>query len=289
MRSLVQLAATALGLMLLLVSAPAAMADNSAAWADPNDTPPPAADIGQLGVASAGDTLTIGLWTAYDGSLPSGSWIYVLFDTDLNASTGWNGADYRIYDHQTGLGPVTELHRWDGARFVLAGAPLRATTPSVPVGFGVHRSQIGHPTAGVRLWLIGDGYAEYHEVRKEYVPDSGTLYFPFVKPSSLTLREAMTHGRRGAELAFGRSVTSRIAGCVRQRAAAFRCRIVARNGRFTWTGHGTVVEYHEGGQERWSWAFRGLRIDRTCQRRAETPAERRRCVRYGVRAVRRGP
>lgn len=285
---LTHLATMVLGFMLLLVAAPVALADNAVFWTDPSDTPPPAADIGRLGAAYSGETLTVGLWTAYDGSLPSGSRIYILLDTDLDASTGWHGADYQIFDHQTGLGPVTEVHRWDGARFVFAATPLRESTSAVPIGFGVHRSLIGNPTTGVRISLIGDGYAEFHEVTLEYVPDSGTFYFPFVKPSFLTLREATAYSRRAAALAFGRRATSRVARCARQRAAAIRCRIDASNGRFRWAGNATLVEYHAGGRERWSWAFRGLRVDRVCQRRADTRAERRRCVRYGVRLVRRG-
>jgi hypothetical protein len=140
-------------------------------------------------------TITIGLHIHNRSGFATNEAYGAFFDTDLNATTGGGGADYRVRL----TGDSTVFGKWDGARF----APISTLEPAQwkpgygPV-FQVKASDLGSPqTFGISFFAT-DG------TNADVAPNSGNWSYQMA-PLELTIR-AFRSDRAKAGRPFGASM-----------------------------------------------------------------------------------
>jgi hypothetical protein len=246
-----------------------------------------ALDIGSV-VVSWDDAGNVGASVEPAGPhrLGAGDRITVLIDSDANDATGGAGADHAIFYEKYGSGDAAFLRAWGGSGFDVAvpQSTLAWHGQSDRVSVQLHRSELGWPSAGIRVWVVSP--TPDAPVR-DRAPDAGAYLLaplPAALPSpspgpapaptpgpapapvaahGLTAAEARAAVRRLVRRRLGARARVARLRCAASGVSTAACALRVRRGAYRWRGAVKVVEGPRGRRRA---AFNGSRVKVRCRR-----------------------
>jgi hypothetical protein len=155
---------------------------NTVTFNDPELGDPNVPDIGSVTISDAANgQLT---FTTTVRFMPPNAGLFFLLDTDRNAATGWNGADYEMEIVGDNHGGVTwDIERWDEnvthdwvslPETSTMGVSMSGTTQTIRVG----QADLGGTTS-FAFWVV----AIRDVGRSDRLPDGGTLVYDLSPPT----------------------------------------------------------------------------------------------------------
>lgn len=169
--------------------AAAAVALGAASFSDPTGDNNAAPDVTSFTVAQAGTQLTVTVQVANHQTLPTGSWINIWFDLDLNPNTGDGGDEALVrYLDDGGL----QLYRWNGSELArrpttgmsgsFTGGLLTLTAPTSALD---DVAAFGVLVVGSRAQNLGDDEL----IASDFAPNGGRIRY--VAPGPFAVSDAV--------------------------------------------------------------------------------------------------